>query len=118
MKKLLGLTLAQLGDVAAEIGLRPFAARQMAVWLYQKRVSDIDAMTDLPKRARAALVEKGYAVGREEPLAEARSSDGTVKYLFAGRGGRDVRRCTFPIRSAPHSVSRRRQAAAWAAASA
>lgn len=59
MKKLLGLTLAQLGDVAAEIGLRPFAARQMAVWLYQKRVSDIDAMTDLPKRARAALVEKG-----------------------------------------------------------
>ncbi len=96
MKKLLGLTLAQLGDVAAEIGLRPFAARQMAVWLYQKRVSDIDAMTDLPKRARAALVEKGYAVGREEPLAEARSSDGTVKYLFAGRGGRDVEAVYIP----------------------
>lgn len=96
MKKLLGLTLAQLGDVAAEVGLRPFAARQMAAWLYQKRVSDIDAMTDLPKRARAALLEKGYGVGREEPLAEARSTDGTVKYLFAGRGGRDVEAVYIP----------------------
>ena len=52
MKKLLGLTLEQLGEVAAEVGLRPFAAKQMAAWLYQKRVDDIDAMTDLPKRAR------------------------------------------------------------------
>ena len=96
MKKLLGLTLAQLGDVAAEVGLRPFAARQMAAWLYQKRVCDIDAMTDLPKRARALLVEKGYTVGRTEPLAEARSTDGTVKYLFEGRGGRDVEAVYIP----------------------
>ncbi|MDE6612210.1 MAG: 23S rRNA (adenine(2503)-C(2))-methyltransferase RlmN, partial [Muribaculaceae bacterium] len=68
MKKLLGLTLAQLTDVAAEVGLRPFAARQMAAWLYQKRVTNLDAMTDLPKRARAELADKGYIVGRTEPL--------------------------------------------------
>lgn len=76
MKKLLGLTLEQLGEVAAEVGLRPFAAKQMAAWLYQKRVDDIDAMTDLPKRAREEL-KKTYTIGREAPKMEARSSDGT-----------------------------------------
>ena len=90
MKKLLGLTLEELGAVAAELGLRPFAAKQMASWLYVKRVSDIDAMTDLPKKARARLAELGYTVGRQAPLAEARSTDGTVKYLFEGVGSRDV----------------------------
>lgn len=50
MKKLLGLNPEQLGEVAAAVGLRPFAARQMAAWLYQKRVDDIDAMTTSPRR--------------------------------------------------------------------
>lgn len=97
-KKLLGLTLGQLQQVAAQVGLRSFAAKQMASWLYVKRVTDIDAMTDLPLRARAALKEKGWIVGREEPLAEARSTDGTVKYLFAGVGGRDVEAVYIPDR--------------------
>ena len=52
MKKLLGLTLEELRQVAAEVGLRSFAAGQMAAWLYQKRVDSIEAMTDLPKEAR------------------------------------------------------------------
>ena len=97
MKKLLGLTLEQLGEVAAEVGLRPFAAKQMAAWLYQKRVDDIDAMTDLPKRAREEL-KKTYTVGREAPKMEARSSDGTAKYLFEGVGGRDIEAVYIPDR--------------------
>ncbi len=96
MKKLLGLTLEELGAVAAEAGLRPFAAKQMASWLYVKRASDIEAMTDLPKKARARLAELGYTVGRQAPLAEARSTDGTVKYLFEGVGGRDVEAVYIP----------------------
>ena len=97
MKKLLGLTLEQLGEVAAEVGLRPFAAKQMAAWLYQKRVDDIDAMTDLPKRAREEL-KKTYTIGREAPKMEARSSDGTAKYLFEGVGGRDIEAVYIPDR--------------------
>ncbi len=98
MKKLLGLNLAQLGEVAASVGLRPFAAKQMAAWLYQKRVTDIAAMTDLPKQARARLAEEGWTVGREEPVAEARSTDGTAKYLFRGVGGRDIEAVYIPDR--------------------
>lgn len=97
MKKLLGLNPEQLGEVAASVGLRPFAARQMAAWLYQKRVDDIDAMTDLPKKAREEL-KKTYTVGREAPKMEAVSADGTAKYLFEGVGGRDIEAVYIPDR--------------------
>ena len=94
---LIGLTLDQLREVAAECGMPAFAAKQMAQWLYEKRVTTIDAMTNLSKNARARLAER-YTIGREAPKAEARSTDGTVKYLFEGVGGRDVEAVYIPDR--------------------
>ena len=94
---LTGMTLGELRDVAAEAGLKPFAAKQMAAWLYQRRVRDIDEMTDLSKQARARLKEK-YCIGLSAPKAESRSTDGTVKYLFEGTGGRDVEAVYIPDR--------------------
>lgn len=94
---LLGMNPAELGEVAAAAGLRPFAARQMAAWLYQKHADGFDAMTDIPKRAREFLKEN-YRVGREAPKTEARSSDGTAKYLFEGAGGRDIEAVYIPDR--------------------
>ena len=91
-KKLLGLTPDQLRAVAVECGMAPFAGKQMAKWIYQKRVTDID----LPKAGRARLRDEGYTVGREEPLAAVRSTDGTAKYLFRGVGGRDVEAVCIP----------------------
>ena len=92
---LIGMNLAQLLDVAEKCGLPRFAAKQMAQWLYEKRVTTIDAMTNLSKKARAVLAES-YTVGREEPKAEAVSVDGTVKYLFEGVNGRDVESVYIP----------------------
>ncbi len=92
---LIGMTPGRLREVAAEVGLKPFAARQMAAWLYQRRVTDIDAMTDLSKAARARLKEK-YCIGRTEPKARALSADGTAKYLFEGAPGRDVEAVMIP----------------------
>ncbi len=92
---LIGMTLEQLRDVAAGVGLRPFAAGQMARWLYLKRAVSIDQMTDLPLTARQKLKEN-FTVGREEPLARVVSVDGTVKYLFAGAGSRDVETVMIP----------------------
>lgn len=95
-RKLLGMNPARLAEVAAEVGLKPFAAKQMAAWLYQKKVTDIDSMTDLSKYARAKLVQRGCHIGRQAPKAEARSADGTVKYLFEGVGGRDIEAVYIP----------------------
>lgn len=80
---LLGMTLEGLTQVAAEMRMPRFAARQMAQWLYDKRVLTIDEMTNLSKKSRE-LLSRRYIVGREEPLLATKSVDGTVKYLFRG----------------------------------
>lgn len=95
-KPLIGLTLEGLRQVAAQCGMPKFAAGQMARWLYEKRVTAIEEMTDLSKGARQRLAQEGYIIGREAPLGEARSSDGTVKYLFRGAGGHDVESVYIP----------------------
>ncbi len=94
-KKLLGLNLGELQDVCTGLGLRPFASRQMAAWLYTRASTDTDAMTDLSKKARAMLAEN-FCIGRHEPLARACSTDGTVKYLFSGAGGRNIESVYIP----------------------
>ena len=52
---LLGMTLAELKAVAGEIGMPSFAARQMAEWLYGKKVASIDEMTNISAKNRCLL---------------------------------------------------------------
>lgn len=94
---LIGMSLDALKGVAAEVGLPRFAAGQIARWLYDKRVSSIDEMTDLSLKGRQRLSET-YTVGLLPPKAEALSADGTAKYLFEGAGGRDVEAVLIPDR--------------------
>lgn len=85
--RLAGLSLTELQGVAGTVGLKPFAGKQMADWLYQKRAGSIDAMTNLSLAARERLKETGYTVGRIEPCEVQESTDGTKKYLFPTLGG-------------------------------
>ena len=78
---LFGKTLEDLSAVASDMGMPRFTARQMATWLYKKRVSEIDRMTDLSLRNRTLLSER-YEVGLFSPSDVAVSEDGTKKYLF------------------------------------
>ncbi|MGL5921051.1 MAG: 23S rRNA (adenine(2503)-C(2))-methyltransferase RlmN, partial [Bacteroidales bacterium] len=81
MEPLLGKTLDELKDVAKVAGLPAFTAKQIADWIYKKRVTSIDEMTNLSLKGREMLKEN-YEVGAFPPSDEARSVDGTVKYLF------------------------------------
>lgn len=94
-KPLIGLSLEQLRAVTVEYGLPRFAASQMARWLYVKRVTQIDKMTDLPLSARQRLNED-FTIGIHAPKLRTESSDGTVKYLFEGVGGRDIESVMIP----------------------
>ncbi|MDR0994681.1 MAG: 23S rRNA (adenine(2503)-C(2))-methyltransferase RlmN [Tannerella sp.] len=85
-RKLAGMTLEELVEVASEAGLPSYAAKQMADWLYKKRVSDINAMTNLPAVKRSWLA-KHYEIGRTAPNASQSSADGTIKYSFPAKGG-------------------------------
>ncbi len=82
MEYLLGKTLNELTAIAEEAGLKRFAGKQIADWLYQKRVTTIDQMTNLSLAARDKL-KQHYSVGRQAPRAHAESIDGTKKYLFS-----------------------------------
>lgn len=95
-KWLSGMSPAELQAVAAEAGLRPFAARQMADWLYKKRAAGIDSMTNLSLTARQRLGELGYVAGRIEPCDVQVSKDGTKKYLFPTLGGRYIEAVYIP----------------------
>ncbi|MDR2955294.1 MAG: 23S rRNA (adenine(2503)-C(2))-methyltransferase RlmN [Prevotella sp.] len=78
---LLGMTMDEFYGVTGECGLPRFAAKQIADWIYKKRVSSIDEMTNISVANRVLLSEK-YDVGRYNPQECQQSVDGTVKYLF------------------------------------
>ena len=81
MEALLGKTLTELQDVALSVGLQKFAGKQLAEWLYVKRVTSFDQMTNISLKGREAL-QANYTIGRHAPIREAVSVDGTRKYLF------------------------------------
>ncbi len=97
MENLLGMTLADLSVPALEAGLPPYAARQMAEWLYSKNVPDINSMTNISKKGREKLSER-YFIERKAPVAEHQSSDGTKKYLFIAGEGRFIEAAYIPDR--------------------
>ena len=78
---LLGKTLSELQDVAMSVGLQKFAGKQLAEWLYVRRVTSFDQMTNISLKGREAL-KANYVIGRHAPVREAVSVDGTRKYLF------------------------------------
>ena len=81
MEALLGKTLAELQEAAMSVGLQKFAGKQLAEWLYVKRVSSFNQMTNISLKGREALSAR-YIIGRRAPVREAVSVDGTRKYLF------------------------------------
>jgi len=95
MEVLLGKTLEELQAVAQEVGLPRFAGKQLAEWLYVRRATTFDEMTNISLKGREALKTR-YTIGRHTPVAEAISKDGTKKYLFQigdeARGDEAMRR--------------------------
>ncbi len=81
METLLGKTLSELQEVALSVGLQKFAGKQLAEWLYVRRVRSFDEMTNISLKGREAL-KASYTIGRHAPVREAISQDGTRKYLF------------------------------------
>lgn len=82
MEALLGKSLTELQEVALSVGLQKFAGKQLAEWLYVRRVTSFDDMTNISLKGREALKNR-YVIGRHAPVREAVSVDGTRKYLFA-----------------------------------
>ncbi len=92
---LLGLTINELQGICVQLSLPRFVAKQIANWLYVKRVLSIDDMTNLSKGAREML-KSSYEVGRCAPCSEREAQDGTKKYLFETREGAYIEAVFIP----------------------
>ncbi|MEY2479729.1 MAG: rRNA (adenine2503-C2)-methyltransferase [Verrucomicrobiota bacterium] len=68
-------------DRVSELGEPPYRAKQIADWLYKKRVDAIERMTDLPADFRAGL-EKIHPSQSLEVVRVLGSRDTTQKFLF------------------------------------
>lgn len=82
MQALLGKTLEELQEITLSLSMPRFTAKQIAQWIYEKRVRSINDMTNLSLANRQRLIEAGYEVGYEDPADAAISRDGTIRYLF------------------------------------
>ena len=83
--------MEELKYIVSLFGLPSFTAKQIADWLYKKRVTSIDQMTNLSKVAREKL-QLEYQVGRVNYSFVQESVDGTKKYLFpCSTGSNDPR---------------------------
>ncbi len=80
-EQLLGKTPDELKEIALKVGLPAFTGRQIAQWMYGRKVKGIDGMTNISKVGREKLKEE-YSLGVTLPSACQVSSDGTKKYLF------------------------------------
>ncbi len=81
MIDLYSLTLEQLADLLQSWSEPRFRAKQIWAWLYDKRVTSLDAMSNLPKSLRNRL-QAETTLGSLTIEAEQTSEDGTVKRLY------------------------------------
>lgn len=95
VSSLIGMTLAELEGVAKQGGMPRFVAKQLADWIYSKRVTSFSEMVNISKKNQAWLSEN-YEIGRSMPVRASKSQDGTIKYLFDIGGGNRIESVMIP----------------------
>jgi 23S rRNA (adenine2503-C2)-methyltransferase len=92
---LLDFDLEGLVTHCATLGEKRFRAVQLHRWIHQKGEASFDRMSDLARPLREKLARDSVVKGLE-PLAEHRSADGTVKWLFDVGAGNAVETVFIP----------------------
>lgn len=77
-------------EISEQLGLPAFQGKQIFRWIHAKKVSDFDAMTDLPKALRQRLHEECVAHGVELVEMQTCARTGTKKALLRLGDGESV----------------------------
>jgi 23S rRNA (adenine2503-C2)-methyltransferase len=97
--ELMGMSLADLQRFSVDVlGDKPFRGKQLFKWIYQKKVTEFAAMTDMSKAARAKL-ETIAKISRLAERVVQKSSDGTMKFLWGLHDGLQVESVLIPEES-------------------
>lgn len=75
------LLVEELAAHLTTAGQPPYRAKQITDWLYKKRVTSWDAMTDLPQELRARL-QTDFELPNADVVRVLGSADTTQKFLF------------------------------------
>lgn len=92
---LLDFDLAGMQRFFADIGEKPFRAKQVLKWIHQQRVIDLNAMTNLSKDLRSQL-KSISEVRVPEIVYQQTSADGTRKWLLQMSCGNRVETVYIP----------------------
>jgi 23S rRNA (adenine2503-C2)-methyltransferase len=95
LTNLLDFDPAQLVAYCAELGEKPFRAKQLQRWIHQFGVSNFDDMTDLAKSLREKLKTRA-TVTAPAIISDHTSSDGTRKWLVDVGNGNAVETVFIP----------------------
>jgi 23S rRNA (adenine2503-C2)-methyltransferase len=98
-RELVGLTREEIVEALAEIGEKPFRAKQIWHWIYHQGVTDFAAMSSIARPLQAKLAER-FVVGRPAIATEQTSRDETRKWLFRFRDGQEAETVYIPDRHA------------------
>ena len=75
------LFLDEIAAHLASLNERPYRAKQVVDWVYEKRVASFEEMSDLPQALRARLTDE-FAFRNLETVRVLGSADTTRKFLF------------------------------------
>ena len=81
-KSIYSLTHTALIEQFKQWGFGKFKADQLYTWLYKKRCTDFNQMSDMSK-VQKQLLNENYQTLAIECITKQVSKDGTIKYLFA-----------------------------------
>ena len=95
MTPLLGLSPDRLEAFVAELGEKPFRAKQVSRWIHQRRAGDVGEMTDLSKAFREKLASAAKIEG-PRVIKDTTASDGTRKWLLDAGNGNAVETVYIP----------------------
>ena len=95
LTNLLDFDPAQLVAYCAELGEKPFRAKQLQRWIHQFGVANFDDMTDLAKSLREKLKTRA-TVTAPAIISDHTSSDGTRKWLVDVGNGNAVETVFIP----------------------
>ena len=85
-----GMPPEELTALVVSSGEAPYRARQLLSWLYEKDVSQLDSMTNLPQSWRTEMAARVHITRLEELDRRESAVDATVKFLFGIPGATSV----------------------------
>src|SRR5215208_1665563 len=88
-RELLGLTKGELLTFMVSLGEKPFRAQQLYAAIYQRRITEFDSITELPKTLRRIL-EENAVVTHTRIESVFSSADGTRRFLLKLADGQEV----------------------------